>query len=98
MTGASAYTFRYAPPVGHWEYNTTEISLYGTLEQLWEDGFDYVVTSMDEVEQFTAPSKEGEARWALLDFVDAFGGMERRKGIVPLRVRWKREIGILGRN
>ncbi|KAJ9118541.1 hypothetical protein QFC22_003760 [Naganishia vaughanmartiniae] len=100
MTGASAYTFRYAPPSGHWEYNTTE-SLstdFGAPEQLWKDGFDYVVTSMDEAESFIAPSDEGKARWALLRSVDAFGGVQRRKGLVPLKVRWKREIGILGRN
>ncbi|KAJ9091782.1 hypothetical protein QFC21_007085 [Naganishia friedmannii] len=100
MTGASAYTFRHAPPFGKWEYNTTE-SLstdFGTPEKLWRDGFDYVVTSMNEVEPFIAPSVKGKAEWVLLDSVNAFGGVERQKGLVPLGVRWKREIGILGRN
>ncbi|KAJ9115372.1 hypothetical protein QFC24_006987 [Naganishia onofrii] len=103
MTGASAYTFRYAPPFGHWEYNTTESSSmgFGTPEQLWQDGFDYVVTSMAEAESFLAAATRDEKRrahWVLLDSVDAFGGVERRKGLVPLGIRWKREIAILGRD
>lgn len=89
MTGASAYTFTYAPPRGRWEYNTTESAALVTPQQVWDGGFDYVVT--DDLWAW-----EG-ALWERVRGVEAFAGVERRKGLVPVGVRWKEVMGIYER-
>lgn len=89
MTGASAYTYAYAPPHGNWEYNTTETDALVLPGQIWDAGFDYVVT--DDMEGY-----EG-ARWQRVGAVDAFAGVERRKGVIPVGIRWRKVMGVFAR-
>jgi hypothetical protein len=96
MTGASSFTQLYAPPRGRWEYNTTESLDLVTPEQIWDAGFDYVVTDELDAYRHTALSKDGE-RWACMRTVEAFAGLERRKGLPPVRIEWREEVGIFAR-
>lgn len=89
MTGASAYTYAYAPPHGRWEYNTTETDALETATQVWDAGFDYVVT--DEMSAYD------DVRWEKVRGVEAFAGVERRKGLVPVGVRWREVMGVFAR-
>lgn len=97
MTGASSFTQQYAPPRGRWEYNATESSDLVTPQQIWDAGFDYVVTDELETYRNTVPSKAGE-HWTRLRAVEAFAGVSRRKGLPPVGIRWREEVGIFVRS
>ncbi|KAJ9098442.1 hypothetical protein QFC20_005961 [Naganishia adeliensis] len=91
MTGASSFTQLYAPPRGRWEYNTTESLNLVTPQQIWDAGFDYVVTDELEAYRDTPLSSNGQ-RWTQVRAVEAFAGVERRKGI-----KWREEVGVFAR-
>lgn len=96
MTGASSFTQLYAPPRGRWEYSATESPDLVTPRQIWEAGFDYVVTDELDAYRDTVSSKDGE-RWACVRTVEAFAGICRRKGWPPVRIRRREEVGIFAR-
>jgi hypothetical protein len=97
MTGASSYTQLYAPPRGRWEYNTTESPDLVTPQQIWDAGFDYVVTDELQAYRDTVLSKAGE-HWVQLRAVEAFAGVGRRKGLPPVGIRWREQVGIFVRS
>lgn len=97
MTGASSFTHLYAPPRGHWEYNTTESADLVTPQQMWDAGFHYVVTDELETYRNAVLSNDGE-RWVQLRAVEAFAGVGRRKGLLPFGIRWREEVGIFARS
>lgn len=96
MTGASLFTQLYAPPRGQWDYNTTESPDLVTPQQIWDAGFDYVVTDELELYADTPVSSAGDG-WYLVRAVEAFAGVERRKGFPPLGIRWREEVGVFAR-
>lgn len=96
MTGASSFTQLYAPPLWRWEYNTTESPDLVTPQQIWDAGFDYVVT--DELQAYRdTPLSSNGRRWTQVRAVEAFAGVERRKGIPPVGIRWREEVGVFAR-
>lgn len=96
MTGASSFTQLYAPPRGRWEYNTTESPDLVTPQQIWNAGFDYVVTDELGAYRDTVLSSDGW-RWTQVRAVEAFAGVERRKGVPPVGIRWREEAGVFAR-